>query len=489
MPHRFRPFINGEFVDAASGEIFASINPANGDVVAEIDECNPTDVERAVDAADRAFPDWMALSGDERGRILAKAAGILRERLDEFAELESRDVGKPITDTRTLDVPVSATFLEWYASAALNFGAETIPIGNPNQIDFSLRQPYGVVGLIAPWNFPLVTAILKIGPALAVGNTAVMLPAMPTSATTLLLGEVFQGAGLPAGVVNIVAGKGPVVGEAICTHPKIKKIFFTGSTCTGQRIMEIARTNLADVALELGGKSPNIIFADADWDQALAGATFGILMNNGQNCIAGSRLLVEKSIYGKFVSNLAERFRHVKVGDPMNPQTHLGPLVSKEHHEKVRRYIQIGRDDGATIASGGKVPEGEEFDRGYFVEPTLFTDASNDMRIAREEVFGPVLVAIPFDGEEEAVAIANDTPYGLGAGVFTTNQGRAHRMIRRLEAGTVYVNTYNMVYPQAPFPAWKQSGNAVERGLQGLHENTRYKNVVMDISGEAIRWP
>ncbi len=484
----FRLFIDGRYTDSEGAETFASVNPADGSRIAEISQATPADVDRAVEAARRAFSTWSLMSGEQRGGILRRAADILEKRTDEFAMLESQDTGKTRKDTNAIDVPASVAFLRWYGQASLDFQAETIPIGSPNQIDFTLRQPYGVVGLIAPWNFPLLIAILKIGPALAVGNTAVMLPAKQTSITTLRLGEVFEDAGLPEGVLNIVAGVGEVVGEAIVSHPKVSKIFFTGSTRTGKRIMKVASENLTDVAMELGGKSPNIVFADADWKQALSGATYAILFNNGQNCIAGSRLLVQKCIYSKFVTELTERFRAIRLGDPADRSTQLGPLVSREHYERVMSYIDVGRDEGAGVACGGIHPAGEAFAKGYYVEPTLFTDVHNGMRIAQEEIFGPVLAAIPFEDEEQAVAIANDTPYGLGAGVFTTDVNKAHRMIRALECGTVYVNTYNMVYPQAPFPAWKGSGNCVERGRHGLLENTRYKNVIMDISGESIQW-
>ena len=486
----FKLFINGEYSDAASGESFESVNPANGQVIARIAKAGAEDVARACRCAQAAFDGvWShEVSPVERGHILMRAADILRGRLAELAELETQDVGKPVTETTNIDVPVAATYLEWYGTVTQSFEAETIPVPNPDQVDFTLREPYGVVGCIAPWNFPLFLAILKIGPALAAGNTVVMKPASWTSLTTLLLGEVFTEAGLPAGVLNILTGPGGSVGEAICTDPHVQKLFFTGSTDVGRRIIQISTGHIADLSMELGGKSPNIIFADADWEQAVAGATFGILLNNGQNCIAGSRLLVERSIYGKFVAALAEKFQSLRLGDPMAPQTQMGAIVSRQQHETVMEYIRAGTAEGATLACGGKVPEGAQFANGCFIEPTLFSGVTNDMRIAREEIFGPVLVAIPFEGEDEAVAIANDTPYGLGAGVFTKDLGRANRMLRRIHAGTVYVNTYNQVYPQSPFPGWKQSGIGVERGIHGLLENTRYKNVIMDISGKPIPW-
>ena len=481
-------FIDGEYCDARNGATFESTNPANGEVIARVAKAGVEDVNLAVECAEKAFPAWSGMPGEERGKILAATANILRRRANEFALWETMDAGKCIADTVNGDLGFSLRFLEWYSSVTLEFAGETIPIGNPDQIDFTLRQPYGVVGLISPWNFPLVTAILKIGPALAVGNTAVLKPASWTPVTTAMLGEVFLEAGLPPGVLNIVPGGGRDVGETICAHPKVRKIFFTGSTEVGQRILKVAAENVTDTSMELGGKSPNIIFADANWEQALAGARFGLMWNNGQNCIAGSRLLVQKTIYKKFLGELTARLKNLRQGDPVDPDTQLGPLVSHERYESVMEYIRIGKEEGATLLCGGRHPAGEIFAKGCYIEPTLFGDVTNKMRIAQEEIFGPVLVAIPFSDEDEAVEIANDTVFGLGSGIFTTNAAKAHRVARRLEAGTVYINTYNMVYPQSPFPSWKQSGNTVERGHHGLLENTRCKNVIMDISDKPIAW-
>lgn len=480
-------FIDGFYRPSSSGARFESINPADGTVIASVAKATTADVKLASAAAQRAFPAWAGMA-TARGEILARAAAILRRRADEFARWETLDAGKCISDTRNGDLAISIDFLEWNAKQTLSFTGETIPIGNPDQVDFLLRQPYGVVGLLSPWNFPLATAILKIGPALAAGNTAIMKPASWTPVTTLLLGEVFVEAGLPPGVLNILAGSGGDVGEAICTDPNVRKIFFTGSTEVGRRILELSARNVTATSMELGGKSPNLIFADADWEQAVAGATFALMWNNGQNCISGSRVLVQRPIYERFTRALADRFRGLRLGDPLDPSTQLGPLVSPAHRDSVLRYIEIGRSEGARLLCGGKAPTGGVYERGCYIEPTLFADVSNSMRIAREEIFGPVLVAIPFEDEEDAVAIANDTPYGLGAGIFTTQSARAQRVARRLEAGTIYINTYNMVYPQSPFPSWKQSGNTVERGLHGLLENTRCKNVIMDISGRPIKW-
>ncbi len=485
----FGLFINGEYCDAASGETYESVYPATREPVARVAKAGPEDVARACQAAQAAFDGpWGRMTSSERSRIIARAAELLLERASEFAELETLDVGKPIRESSNIDVPVAASYLQWFSQVTDAAIGQTIPIPNPGQVDFSLYQPYGVIGAIIPWNFPLFLGLLKIGPALAMGNSIVVKPASVTPMTTLKVCECFAEAGLPPGALNVVTGPGSVVGEALITDPRVQKIFFTGSTEVGRRVIELSAVNITDTCMELGGKSPNIIFADADFDQAVAGAVFGLLLNNGQNCIAATRLLVEKSIYDSFCSAVADKLSSLKVGDPMDESTQLGAIVSQEQFDKVMSYIELGKEEGAQIACGGKVPEGELFQRGWFIEPTLFVDVTNDMRIAREEIFGPVLVAIPFEDEDDAIRIANDSPYGLGAGVFTTNADRAQRVARAIHSGTVYVNTYNQVYPQSPFPGWKQSGTGVDRGLRGLFEYVRFKNVIMDISGQPITW-
>jgi len=485
----FQLFIDGEYCDAAAGKTYCSLNPATGEQVADVARGGAEDVARACEAAQRAFEgEWGQMDAASRGQIITKAADLILERLDELAELETLDVGKPITESKNIDIPVSAAYLKWYGEVCLDNYGEQIPLPTSGQIDFSLRQPYGVVAGIAPWNFPLFLAILKIGPALAMGDSVVIKPATITPMTTLMMGEVFREAGLPAGALNVISGPGSEVGEALCTNPRVQKIFFTGSTEVGRIIMHLCAENITDMSLELGGKSPNIIFEDADYEQALAGATFGILLNNGQNCIAGSRLLVQRSIYDRFVDELGARFRALRVGDPIDPDTQLGSIVSQDQFERVMDYIAVGQEEGARVVAGGKVPDSPPHPDGFYIEPTLFADVSNSMRIAREEIFGPVLVAIPFEDEAEAIALANDTPYGLGSGVFTTNASRTQRMIRALQSGTVYVNCYNAVYPTSPFPAWKQSGVGVERGMHGLLENCRFKNVIQDISDQPIGW-
>lgn len=482
-------FIDGEFTDAAGGETYESINPAKREPVATVARGGAEDVARACRAAQRAFEgEWGAMACAERGAILAATADLIEERADEFAELEMLDVGKPITEATAIDAAAAVGYLRWYAGVTDAAGGETIPLPTGAQIDFSLRQPYGVVGGIAPWNFPLFLAMLKIGPALAMGNSIVFKPASLTPMTTVTVCECFAAAGLPAGALNVITGPGQVVGEALVTDPRVQMVSFTGSTEVGRRIIELSARNITNLSLELGGKSPNIIFADADFEQAVAGAVFGLLLNNGQNCIAGTRLLVQRCIYDDICSAVAEKLDSLVVGDPADPTTQLGAIVSEEQFQRVTGYIRRGEEEGATIAAGGTVPDDPVPADGWFVRPTLLTGCTNDMAVSREEIFGPVLVAIPFEDEADALCLANETPYGLGAGVFTRDADRAQRMVRGLQAGTVYVNTYNQVYPQSPFPGWKQSGTGVERGLEGLLTYMRFKNVIWDISGEPIGW-
>lgn len=482
-------FIDGEYRDAADGATYQSINPANRRPVATVAEGGAEDVRRACVAAQEAFEgDWGAMTSAERSAILASAADLIEERAEEFAELETLDVGKPITESTAIDVPAAAGYLRWYASVTDAAVGETIDIPNPGQVDFSLWEPYGVVGGIAPWNFPLFLGMLKIGPALATGNSIVFKPASITPMSSSVVCECFVEAGLPPGALNVITGPGRVVGEAIVTDPRVGMVSFTGSTEVGRRIIEMSALNITNLSMELGGKSPNIIFEDADFDQAVAGAVFGLLLNNGQNCIAGTRLLVQRAVYDEICGAVAEKLDSLVVGDPMDPETQIGAIVSEEQFEKVTGYIRWGEEEGATIAAGGTVPDDPALADGWFVRPTLLTGCTNEMSVSCDEVFGPVLVAIPFEDEAEAIAIANDTPYGLGSGVFTTDADRARRMARALQSGTVYVNTYNQVYPQSPFPGWKQSGTGVERGMRGLFTYMRYKNVIQDISGEPIGW-
>ncbi|MBD3293186.1 MAG: aldehyde dehydrogenase family protein [Armatimonadia bacterium] len=482
-------FIDGEFCDSESGATYESINPANGQAVATVAEGGAEDVRRACVAAQQAFEgDWGAMTCAERSAVLAKTADLIEDRADEFARMETLDVGKPITESTAIDVPAAAGYLRWYASVTDTGVGETIDIPNPGQVDFSLWEPYGVVGGIAPWNFPLFLAMLKIGPALATGNSIVIKPASITPQSTSVVCECFTEAGLPAGALNVITGPGRVVGEAIVTDPRVGMVSFTGSTEVGRRIIEMSAQNITNTSMELGGKSPVVIFEDADFDQAVAGAVFGLLLNNGQNCIAGTRLLVQKGLYEDLCAAIAEKLDALIVGDPMDPETQLGAIVSEEQFERVTGYIRWGEEAGATVAAGGNIPDDPDLQDGWFVRPTLLTDCTNDMSVSCDEVFGPVLVAIPFEDEAQAIAIANDTPYGLGSGVFTGSADRARRMVSALKSGTVYVNTYNQVYPQSPFPGWKQSGTGVERGVQGLYSYMRYKNVIQDISGEPIGW-
>lgn len=484
-----RLFIDGEYCASGSGETYDSIHPGNGQVIARIAKGGAKDVARACSAAQAAFDgEWGAMTSADRSAILGRAVGLLLARAEEFAQMEMADVGKPITEARNIDVPVSASYLQWYADMAGTAAGQTLSLPNAAQIGRTLYEPYGVVAGITPWNFPLFLGMIKIGSALATGNSLVLKPAGITSMTTSLVCELFQQAGLPKGALNVICGPGATVGEALVADPHVRMVSFTGSTDVGRRIIGLSQTNITNLSLELGGKCPITIFADADFEQAVAGAVFGILLNNGQNCIAGSRLLVEKTIYDDVVAAVAARMSGLRLGPPAAEETQLGAIVSQGQFDNINEYIEIGKAEGAEVVCGGKVPEGPEFAGGYFIEPTLFAAVSNDMCIAREEIFGPVLVAIPFKDEADAIRIANDTPYGLGSGVFTTSVDRAERMVRALKSGTVYVNTYNQVYPQSPFPGWNESGTGAERGLAGLYTYLRVKNVIQDISGKPIGW-
>lgn len=473
--------IDGQWVNSQSGEVIHSIDPATEEPFATFAAGTAKDVDAAVRAARRAFPAWSAMSVQGRGDILQRVAASIRAQALELSELETRDMGKPIHDSTTFDLPDAVGAFEFFATVAGDIRGETIPVGSGIH-DFTLRSPAGVIGQITAWNFPLVNAAWKIAPALAMGNTVVFKPSELASLTSLELGRVCEQAGMPAGVLNIITGCGTSAGAALASHPGIDRISFTGSTRTGRAVFQAGASNLVPATLELGGKSPNIVFEDADLEQAVAGALLGIFFNAGQVCTAGSRLLLHRSIYRQFLDRFMERTCRIPIGPGLEPATRLGPLVSKGQRERVQRYIQSGVEEGAHILSTGTVPEG----KGFFVPPTVFDEVNPRMRIAREEIFGPVLCVFAFDAEEEAVALANDTEYGLAAGIWTRDLARAHRMAQRLEAGTVWINAYNFVVPQMPAPARKGSGIGVELGRQGLEEYTLLKNIVVNLEREGL---
>jgi acyl-CoA reductase-like NAD-dependent aldehyde dehydrogenase len=439
------------------------LNPATEETIAELPHGSAEDADRAVAAARAAFPAWRAVAPEDRARLLRRLAGLVEEHAEELAQLETRNVGKPIGDAQG-EVGMVADVFHFYAGAVDKHHGETIPVSGG--VDLTFREPLGVVGLITPWNFPLNIASWKLGPALACGNTVVLKPAELTPLSTLRLGELALEAGIPEGVVNVVSGPGSVVGQRLVEHPDVAKIGFTGSTEVGRRVMEGAAGTIKRVTLELGGKSANVVFADADLERAAAAAPGAVFGNAGQDCCARSRILVERSVYDRFLELLEAATRAVRVGDPERPDTQMGPLISAEHRETVASFVE----DGAAIR--GDAPEGPGF---WF--PCTIVEATNDDRVAREEVFGPVAAVIPFEGEEEAVRIANDTPYGLSGSIWTENGARALRVARALDAGVLSVNSNTSVRVQAPFGGFKQSGFGRELGLHALAGYSEVKNV------------
>jgi acyl-CoA reductase-like NAD-dependent aldehyde dehydrogenase len=474
--------IDGKWVDAASGKTFDTVNPATGEVLARVAEADRVDVDRAVAAARSAFDErgWGESKPTARTRLLLKIADLIDAHADELAQLETLDNGKPIFESRNVDVVGAAETFRYYAGWPTKIYGETNP-SDPEFFSYTLREPVGVCGQIIPWNFPLLMAAWKLAPALACGNTVVLKPAEQTPLTALRLGELLQEAGVPDGVVNILPGFGETAGAALAEHPSVDKVAFTGSTEVGKLILKASTGNLKRVSLELGGKSPNIVFTDADLDAAVVGALMGIFFNQGQVCCAGSRLFVQERMYDEFTDKIAAFAQHVKLGPPLDPETRMGPLVSREQFERVTNYLAIGKSEGATAKTGGEAATEGALAKGFFVKPTVFTGVKNDMRIAREEIFGPVVAAIPFKDEHDAVLQGNDTIYGLAAGVWTRDVSKAHKVARALKAGTVWVNCYNQMDPTSPFGGYKQSGFGRELGKHSLELYTQIKQVWMRV--------
>jgi phenylacetaldehyde dehydrogenase len=472
--------INGNWVDAVSGKTFPSYDPSTGEVLANVAEGDKADIDLAVKAARKAFETgpWRKMSASQRGKLIWKLADLIEQHLDEFAYLESLDNGKPLTVARAADVPLAAELFRYMAGWATKLEGNTIPLSVPytpkaKYLSYTLREPIGVVGQIIPWNFPLLMAAWKLGPALATGCTIVLKPAEQTPLSALLLGQLITEAGFPEGVVNIVPGYGETAGAALAAHMDVDKVAFTGSTEVGRLIVHAATGNLKKVSLELGGKSPNVIYKDADLDTAIAGAASAIFFNHGQCCCAGSRLYVEKPIFDKVVEGIAENAKNIRVGAGLDAKTQMGPLVSEEQFHRVCKYMEAGVSEGAKAVAGGK----KKGDKGYFVEPTLFVDTKEDMRIVQEEIFGPVVVAMPFSDPEELINRANDNVYGLAAGVWTKDISKAHRTAELIRAGTVWINCYNIFDAALPFGGYKQSGWGREMGHEVLNNYTQTKAV------------
>ncbi|MDT7809054.1 MAG: hypothetical protein QOJ70_2867 [Acidobacteriota bacterium] len=488
-PRKYQLFIDGKWVDAESGKTFETPNPATGATLAEVAEGDKADIDKAVVAARRAFEgSWSKVSARDRGRMLYKLAQLIESKTQELAFIETSDNGKPIKESTYIDLPGVVENFEYFAGWATKIEGETIPV--PGQMfNYTLREPVGVCGQIIPWNFPLLMAAWKLAPALAAGNTVVLKPAEQTPVGALELAKLIQEAGFPDGVVNVVPGYGETAGAALAAHKDIDKVAFTGSTEVGKLIAHAAADNLSKVSLELGGKAPNIVFADADMDQAVSGAMMGIFFNQGQVCCAGSRLFLDARVKDEFLDRFKERAGRVKVGDPMDKDTQMGPQVSEEQLNRIKSYVDIAREEGATVLAGGCTPELEgDFKKGFFFQPTIFGEVQNTMRVAQEEIFGPVVSVITFDGEEDLLRQANEVVYGLSAGIWTKDITRAHRFAKAIRAGTVWINTYNMFNAASPFGGYKQSGYGREMGKHALEMYTHIKSVWVDLSGKPIGW-
>ncbi|AKO91074.1 aldehyde dehydrogenase family protein [Priestia filamentosa] len=467
-------YINGSFIESANGKTFETVNPATGEMLARVAEAEEEDINRAVEAARDAFDNgpWSRMGTAERSRLIYKLADLIEENKQELAELESLDNGKPMRELIAADLPLTIEHFRYYAGWSTKIMGQTIP-SQGNFFTYTRHEPLGVVGQIIPWNFPLLMAAWKLGAALATGCTVVLKPAEQTPLSALYLAELIEEAGFPKGVVNIVPGYGETAGAPLVNHKKIDKIAFTGSTSVGKAIMRQASETLKKVTLELGGKSPNIILPDADLTKALPGALNGIMFNQGQVCSAGSRLYIQKKQYDNVVADLASTAKNIKVGIGLDQETEMGPLVSSEQHNTVKRYIESGKSQGAELVAGGKVP----FEKGYFMEPTIFANVDDSMTIAKEEIFGPVVAAMPYDTLDDLIDKANDTEYGLAAGVWTQNLKSAHYIANRLKAGTVWVNCYNAFDAAVPFGGYKQSGIGREMGSYALENYTEVKAV------------
>ena len=474
--------INGKWVDAASGKTFPTYNPATGDVLANVAEGDKEDINRAVAAARAAFDSgpWSKATPSKRAKLMWKLADLIEQHAEEFAQLESLDNGKPVNVARAADVPGTVEMFRYMAGWATKIEGNTIPLsaGGAKFFAYTLREPVGVVGQIIPWNFPLMMAAWKIAPAMATGCTVVLKPAEQTPLTALLLGELIQEAGFPDGVVNIVPGYGETAGAALSAHPHVDKIAFTGSTEVGKLIVHAATGNLKKVSLELGGKSPNIVFQDADIEATIPGAAMAIFFNQGQTCCAGSRLYVEDKQFDKVVDGVSQLASKIRIGPGMESTTDMGPLVSEEQMNKVCGYLESGYAEGAKATVGGS----RQGDKGYFVKPTVLVNTNEKMKVVREEIFGPVVTAIPFKDVDDLIAKANNTEYGLAAGVWTRDIGKAHRIASQLRAGTVWINCYNVFDPAMPFGGYKQSGWGREMGHEVLNLYTEVKSVCTPIS-------
>ncbi|MDB5725505.1 MAG: carnitine dehydratase [Novosphingobium sp.] len=483
MARTYQLFIDGKWRDAAGGATMPAINPYNQEVHAHVAIASGADVEEAVLAARRAFAAvWSKTTPGERAKLLNKVADLLDADADRMAILETTDNGKVIRETHS-QMGYAARIFRYYAGWADKLHGDVIPLDQKDTLDFAIRVPFGVVACVTAWNSPVAILTNTLPAALAAGNCVILKPSEHASTTTLEIAKLCEQAGFPAGVVQVVTGAGDV-GAALTSSRGVDKISFTGSTAVGRMIAQSAGANLKPVTMELGGKSPNIVFADADFDRALVGALAGIFGATGQTCIAGSRLLVQRGIYDRMVEGLAGRAGQIKLGDPRLPETEMGTAANEPQFTKILSFIEAAKGDGARLVTGGGRAEGPGLDNGFFIQPTIFADVRNDMKVAADEIFGPVLSIIPFDEEEEAVQIANNTAYGLASGIWSENIGRCLRMMRAIDSGVVWINTYRVAAPQAPFGGMKESGFGRGRGEAGILEFLQTKNVLIDFSGD-----
>lgn len=484
----YQMLIGGKLVGAADGKTREISDPANGDVLAQVPESSRADAKAAILAARKAFDEgpWRKTPALERGKLLLKVGDLIRANGKMLAELEVRNMGKPLAEAE-FDVADAANCFEFYGGLATKIHGETMSVP-ANSLSFVVREPVGVCGQIIPWNYPLLMSAWKLAPALAAGCTVVLKPSELTPLTALELAKLIKDAGFPEGAVNIISGPGAGAGEELAESPLVDKVAFTGGTVTGRKIAIAATGNLKKTTLELGGKNPNIVFADADFESAVDGALFAAFANQGEVCSAGSRLLVEKSVHKKLVDAMIAKIPRVKMGHGLTAGVKMGPLVSAAHREKVEGYIAIGKKEGAKLVCGGGRPKGKEFENGHFVEPTIFDDVKPTMRIAREEIFGPVLSVIPFQDEAEAIKLANDTEYGLAAGVWTLNVNKGIRVLRELRAGITWLNTYHPTFNEMPWGGYKQSGNGRELGLYGIEAYLETKQVNINLDENPIGW-
>ncbi|KMY52868.1 betaine-aldehyde dehydrogenase [Bacillus sp. FJAT-27231] len=481
-------YINGEWTEPAGRETLSIINPATGEEIAEVASANAQDAERAIRAARAAFDtgQWRSMSAHERASLLTKLAAKMEEHQEELAAIETANNGKTLREAQG-DIAEAVKTFRYYTGLATKPTGETFETTEP-LVSRVVREPIGVCGQIIPWNYPLLMAAWKLAPALAAGNTCILKPSELTPLTAIRLFELIDEVGFPKGVVNLINGTGPNAGQPLVTSSLVDKIAFTGGTVTGKHIIKEAAGNLKKVSLELGGKSPNIIFADANYESALDYAAFAIFNNSGQVCSAGSRLLVEREIYDRFTKDLAEATKKIRVGHGADPSSHMGPVISKQHMEKIEKYIAIGKQEGAQLMCGGRRLLDEDCRQGYFIEPTIFIDVDPSAAIAREEIFGPVLCVIPFDTEEEALNIANDSPYGLAAGIFTSDTAKAERMAKYIRAGVVWINTYEQNLVEGPWGGYKESGIGRELGTYGFDEYTEVKQIINTLKVEPTGW-